>query len=187
MTCTIGFIDGRIVIIASDSAATSENAYTLRRKNSKIWSDRHLIFGFAGDFAVCQWIRYVFIWPEFSESGNHEQSYLVKCSHGIEKGLKERFPDTPQASLKDWQLMIGLNGRLFVMYSNGDVEESIENFAAIGSGASIALGSLHATKILNAKLPDKLTSWDHIQLALEASAANDVNIKRPFNVIHSLF
>lgn len=191
MTCTIGFVDGSIVIIASDSSACCESMYTIRRGLTKVWRNsgpmnsgpfNGLIFGFAGDFSVCQWIRYVFEWPRlkpFDEDSFH--GYLVKASQQIDEGLKKRF-----AVVEDWQLMIGSpetklkKASLYVMYANGDVECSAEAYAAIGSGAACALGSLYATKNDQNK-----NSWDQIQIALEAAAANDVYIRKPWQVLHT--
>jgi ATP-dependent protease HslVU (ClpYQ) peptidase subunit len=182
MTCTIGFVDGDVVIIASDSAAVSESSYTVRRGPSKIWATQNFILGFAGNFAVCQWIRYVYEWPLCDSTDLHK--YLVLCSQSIEEGLRKRWPHDAEC-IDDWQLLIGFsrsqnhNPCLFVMYSNGDVEESADNYAAIGSASQYALGSLFATKE-----DSSMTSWDHIQIALESSAANDINIKKPWHVIY---
>ena len=182
MTCTIGYVDGSVVIIASDSAAVADSSYTIRKGHTKVWNGPHMIIGYAGDFAVCQWIRYVFEWP-LMKNVDYEglMEYLVKASHLIDEGLKKRF-----TSVQDWQLMIGCpetrrrSASLFVMYANGDIEASAEPYAVIGSASACALGSLYATKEDSTK-----TSWDHIQIALEAAAANDVYIKRPWQVLYT--
>jgi len=186
MTCTVGYVDNSTVIIASDSAALEGTMVTIRKGSSKVWEYKNMVIGFAGSFGLCQWIRYVFEWPKISKKWTVDQvhAYLVKCSGLIEEGLRKRHVNNTDETVYDWQLMIGVGGTayreasLFVMYSNGDVEQSADYYAAIGSAAMIALGSLYATKNLN------ITSWEHIETALEAAAANDCCIKKPWNVLY---
>ena len=53
---------------------------------------------------------------------------------------------------------------------------SLDNYFAIGSGQSIAMGALHATSTI----PDQQT---RIQLALEAAATHDPNVRGPFDIL----
>ena len=186
MTCTVGYVDNSTVIIASDSAALEGSFVTIRKGSSKVWATKKMIIGFAGSFALCQWIRYVFEWPKLSKKWTVDEvhAYLVKSAGLIDEGLRKRYVHNTEDTVYDWQLMIGVGGSayreaaLFVMYSNGDVEQSSDSYAAIGSAGMIALGSLYATKHLN------MTSWEHIQTSLEAAAANDSCIKKPWNVLY---
>lgn len=188
MTCTIGYVDNGVVIIASDSAAISGTFVTLRKGPSKVWTTNNgLIAGYAGDFSLCQWIRYVFEWPNLPTSFTVDEvhGYLVKTIGLIDKGLRKRYPQITEEFLSDWQIMIGVaattarEATLFVLYSNGDVEQSAELYAAIGSGSYVALGSLYATKF------NPMTAWEHIETALDASAANDSCIKKPWHVVYA--
>jgi len=187
MTCTIGYVDGAVVIIASDSAAVCETTFTIRRGSSKIWRVANgLVIGFAGDFSMCQWIRYIFEWPHLPNCDNDTlHKYLVLCAEKIDSALRQRFAYMTEG-LDDWQLLVGApqtsmrRASLFVIYGNGDVEESAEAYAVIGSGSASALGALYATKTDLTK-----NAWDHIEVALEASAANDINIKKPWQVLHT--
>ena len=81
MTCTIGFLDGRQVYIATDSASTAEDGHiVVRHGNTKAWTVqvRHgpeLLVGFSGNFTDLNFIRYMFQWPKWrSPSMMH---YLV--------------------------------------------------------------------------------------------------------------
>jgi len=187
MTCTVAYIDGSVVIVASDSAAVCNTSYVLRRNSPKIWKSRNIVFGYSGDFAVCQWIRYGFKWPEFNDFKTIER-YLVRCLHLLDESIKKRHPDMQTGQRDDWQLLLGIpgsmsgtgEGRIFVLYPGGDLEEPSENYTAIGSGAAVALGALCALKLSNEK------PWDKMQIALEAAESNDIGVKRPWHFKYAL-
>ena len=187
MTCTVGYVDNSVVLIASDSAAVNGTYVTIRKGSSKVWSAKNIVIGFAGSFSLCQWIRYEFQWPKISKKLTIDEvhSALVKAAGQIEAGLRKRHAHLAEDALDDWQLMIGVcasparQASLFVMYSNGDIEQSSDKYAAIGSGSYVALGALYATKDIKS-----YTSWEHIETALEAAAATDSCIKKPWNVLY---
>jgi len=187
MTCTIAYIDGSVVIMASDSAAVCNTSYVIRRNSPKIWKSRTFVFGYSGDFAICQWIRHGFKWPELNDFKSIEK-YLVKSLRLLDESIKKRHPDMPVTQRDDWQLIIGINGslsgtgegRVFVMYPGGDIEEPSELYTAIGSGAAVALGALHALKT------SREDPWDKMQIALEAAESNDIGVKRPWHFKYAL-
>lgn len=192
MTITIGFIDGRVLILASDSSSSTPDEIEVRANNSKLYRVNigpcNVLVGFAGDFGMCTWIRYGLNWPSW-RGPEHEDfhSWLVRrLAPAIEKSLKQRFPDSSYEARCEWELMVGLpslreqSPRLFKICSSGDVAEPLGNFAAIGSGEKAALASLHVLKTLN------LTSWECIEKSMEACAERTPSVKKPWNVIYEM-
>lgn len=68
--------------------------------------------------------------------------------------------------------LVGFRGRLFEVQDDYQVTESVNGYAAVGSGARIALGSLYATPHL---MPEQ-----RIELALQAASQYDAYVRPPY-------
>jgi hypothetical protein len=70
--------------------------------------------------------------------------------------------------------LVGVRGRLFEIESDYQVGESLDGYAAIGSGDDVALGALFATHHLGMSPEQRLT------LALEAAQHHITSVRAPF-------
>jgi len=203
MTCTVGFIDGTKVLIATDSASSDDNGSCSTRKgNSKSWfvtirtrpSIRlpskmqrfQFIVGFAGNFSDCQFLRHVFEWPV--KTTKSFTKYLLR---NVFPEIKRQMKDYGiEKTDSNWTLLFGTPGtsihdpaRLYILNEHGDVEETEKPFAVIGSGADYALGSLEATTILLDHDVLHLPALKIVTLALTAAEENHTQVRHPFHVI----
>jgi hypothetical protein len=172
MTCVIAYVDGRVVLVACDSAATTDSSITVRRGASKIWTMHNCIVGFCGDFGFGQWVRYVFQWDAPYEP--YEQ-WLVVTQTKLKKAIVKRFEKS-----EDWQLIVAIDGRVFVLSPCGDVEETCKNFAAIGTGADTAKGALECMKDTD------MMSWEKIDKAMEIAADYNCDVRLPVHYLYSM-
>ena len=192
MTVTIGFIDGDVVIVASDSAAVVGDDIMTRRAEPKVWAENigpfSILIGIAGDFGVCNWIRHGFRWPAWSPDVEFVTWLTAKVAPALSASITMRFtPETPSAERSEYELVLGYPSvggekpRVFILHNNGDVCEPLGNFVVIGSGANAARGALYATREVYA-----LSSWKKIEMALEASAEYDKNVRKPWTVLYAM-
>jgi len=80
------------------------------------------------------------------------------------------------------QALVGVGGRLFAVHQDGDVIEPQCGYAVIGSGATYALGALHARgpTMIAAEDPERVMEY-----ALRASEAHCCQVKGPMVFVHT--
>jgi 20S proteasome alpha/beta subunit len=172
MTCTIGYIDGNVVVMGCDSAATDEDgAVKIRKGCTKVWKIDDYIVGFCGNFPELMVLRHVFKWPKRKHYETIEHWLISK----VYKSICEQFQDKPEIS---WTLLFGFAkpGRLIVLDQNGDLEECEENFAVIGSAERFAVGSLKTLE------NNSMYSWEKIETALDIAATYDNSVRKPMHI-----
>ena len=175
MTCTIAYVDGEVIVMGCDSAASSGDTVSVRRGAQKIWKTEDFVVGFSGGFAIGQYLRYDFKWEPVSYP---LERWLVKT---MQPKLKHKIIKHFEKS-EDWNLLIGIKGRVFLLSPCGDVEETIKPFAAIGSGADCAMGALEALYLTN----QEMRSWERVETALHAASATHPDVKSPMHIIVDL-
>jgi ATP-dependent protease HslVU (ClpYQ) peptidase subunit len=182
MTCTFAIFDGATIVMASDSAGTSEDGSIDSQKNSKMFKltirratgSIEALIGFAGCFRAPQILRYMFEVPDWTHGT--PESYLV--SRFVPEAIKllsKNDMGTKENPLGTCQLLLAFDSHIFIIESNGQVLESAGRFSAIGSGADVALGAAHA--LIDSKEP----SWIIAEKALYASEAFKTTVRRPFH------
>ena len=164
MTCVVGLIDNGSVWMGADSCS-SDNWGQGVVKNPKVWKKNGFIIGMSGSFATMGAARYRFMPP------NPERMELLRYMSTV-------FVDELQAHGVDFvendNMMVGIDGRLFVMESNYQVLEYKEGFCAIGSGYHVALGSMYSTD-----LPPR----QRISTALKAAEKYASGVCKPFKIL----
>jgi len=174
MTCVAAYIDGEVVVMTSDSASIdTEGFVAIREPNSKVWKasigTEDILVGFSGDFGVGSYIHHSFQWPikHFNEC---MFTYFSRSLEILEKTICRRFDKKDL----DWALLIGAGKQLFTLAPGGYIETTVEKFAAIGSGETIAKGALfilqHTTE----------PSWRKLEECLIAASHFDSSVRRPF-------
>lgn len=173
MTCIVGIISKGGVFIGADSGAFNEDdlSYNLR-KDEKVFMKGNMIIGFCSSFRMGQLLRYKLKVPKHPENMD-DMKYMTTC---FIDSVKECFRDNDYDDFKedDCNFMVGYNGKLYVILQDFQVCNSIENYAALGSGESIAMGALHATQ----EVEDPLK---RLEIALNAAENHSMAVKRPFN------
>lgn len=177
MTCIAGLVYENKVYIGADSAGVCNYSIT-PRKDPKVFINNNLIIGFTSSFRMGQLLKWSFIPPPVKE-GQDVDSYMNKdfidtvrgCfKHG---GYAQRHNEQEQGG----SFLVGFKGRLFSIDSDYQVGESLLSYDAVGCGADIALGALHATDKLSI-LPE-----ERIRKALEAAECFSAGVRSPFTIL----
>jgi ATP-dependent protease HslVU (ClpYQ) peptidase subunit len=158
----------------------------VRKGCSKAWefqvSGARFLAGFAGNYAEGNFIRYCFKWPnrEYDQSIEmwlHSVVQPLLCTE-----IKKRFEDRANISI-EWELILcskqSSKVSIFKLGQCGDVEESLEDFDAIGSGCMSALTSFAALKYSKINL----VSWEFLDIALKVTEDNHGSVRGPFHFL----
>lgn len=176
MTCVVGLATPGGVYIGGDSAASCESDLQVR-KESKVFELGELLIGFSSSFRMGQLLRYSLKLPP--KDNKDDMRYLTKVMTSVRKLLlRENFGimDSGEQELGG-QLLIGYRNKLYVVDSDFHVGEPIDGYAAIGSGANVALGALFvAKKCLLGPVPA-------MNLALAASQTFSTNVCGPMRIL----
>jgi len=175
MTCIVGIEDRDSVWIGGDSAGTAGNMNQRIRSDKKVFIKGDFIIGFCGSFRAGQLLTCNLEVPPQQE-GVDDFSYLVNdFTKAIRKCLEPLREDDPQSIFPNF--LFGYRGKLYGIEGDYQISRSKEKFDAVGSGADIAIGSLHSTKGM------RIGTHKRILLALEASAINNAAVRPPFHVL----
>ena len=156
MTCIVGIAKDDVVYIGGERAASDGNiVLSLNRPKVKRCGD--YLIGFAGSLGIGELAHYIDLPPI---GKNIEKTLRTSFVKSLKTAVEEYGNASHlEDNATDW--LIGVNGRLFEISSQDwGVCEFSES--SIGSGNSIALGSLHTSK--NWKDQEK-----RIRYALEAA------------------
>lgn len=178
MTCIVGLVKKDTVWIGGDSAGTASNMHQRVRADKKVFIRGEFIFGFCGSFRMGQLLQYTLKLPKHP-AGKPDFKYLV--NEFIDAVRDCIMTENKKAgSKKDEELypyfLFGYRGQLYGVQGDYQVSKPEEGFDAVGSGADIAMGAMHAsTKVSDPK--------KRIIMALEASAKNNAAVRPPFHVL----
>lgn len=175
MTCIVGIAQNGTVTIGGDSAGTAGWGRTIRA-DSKVFRNGPLIMGFTSSFRMGQVLRYHLKPP--TPTGDLEAYMVRDFIPAVRECLSEAaWLKKTEERVEGGTFLIGVKGRLFVVHSDFQVGESVDGYAAVGSGSDVALGSLYATQGQAVR--------KRINTALEAAAYFNAAVAGPFTVIRS--
>lgn len=179
MTAIAAVTDGKKMVFGADSLSTLGEGSVRVMAETKIWRSGPYLFGGAGSGRGIQAARYSFKPP--TPKGRDLDHFIATtfinalrdamrdAGHGEKKDNVERFGS---------DLLVGIRGTLYVIYEEYDFDRLTEDYAAIGSGALPALGSLYSTKKMGA-------TRQRLTLALSAAEVYDNSVRRPFKFLDS--
>jgi hypothetical protein len=195
MTCIVGIVDGGVVLMGSDSAATDDSGSIEIQKASKTFTlqvplvgptkrSMPMLVGFAGSFRIAQILQWSFKVPKWDPTHplmEYLVSRFVPALHAaVLTALGEpKAPEGTEAhALRDSSFLIGFQGRLFTLESNGQIMEALHGYSSVGSGALVALGAMwSATKAAQAAEP-----WTVLEVGLGAAEYFISTVRRPFYI-----
>lgn len=98
--------------------------------------------------------------------------------NAVRQGLKEGgWASKNNEQEEGGSFLVGVRGRLFEIGEDYQVGELADGYAAVGCGAEIALGALHATVDAGMSLQTRAVA------ALEAAAHFSTGVRPPFTVV----
>jgi len=176
MTCIVGLENNGTVWMGGDSAGTAGNMHQRVRKDKKVFVRGEFLIGFCGSFRMGQLLKHKLTLP-LPQEGDDDVSYMVNefvnavraCLDEENKNLGEEEKLTPY-------FLVGYRGKLYNIQGDYQVGQPEDGFDAVGSGADIAMGAMHASRsVKNCK--------KRLQQALEASSRNNASVRPPFTII----
>jgi ATP-dependent protease HslVU (ClpYQ) peptidase subunit len=191
MTVVSAIVDGNVCIFSSDSGSFSEESVSIRN-NSKIFNKAiegagNCLIGFAGTFAICQWIKYL-EFPECPVIVQSFEQYLVQylqpfITKSLSKRWKKKEGHEANVDVSDYILLLGIHGCLYTLYSNGDVEKAntIKNmycFASIGSAGEVSNAGMYSIQSCNLNL----TSWEILEAGMKNAEKFSLHVRAPFDI-----
>jgi len=174
MTCIVAIKDGPRIIMGGDSAAVGGLEIGIR-KDVKVFKRGEFVFGFTSSFRMGQIIQYGAPIPKLDVSDSDLHMWM--CTEFIDwirdlfsnKGYMEKQHEREVGGF----FIVGIRGHIYIIQNDFQVAERHDDYAALGCGEDIALGSFHTTRIhKNAK--------NRAKSALEAAAYHSCGVAAPF-------
>lgn len=180
MTCIVGVISGERVVIGADSCGASSYDMTIR-KDAKVFTVDEFIIGGTDSFRMLQLLQFHLDVPTRCPDMGHFE-YMVRCFvPAVRTCLKDGgFASKTSEAESGGQFIVGYQGHLYKIYSDYQVEESVDPFAACGCGEKYALGALHVLYQQYTGRPAYC-----VNLALATAEKFSCGVRGPFNVISS--
>jgi hypothetical protein len=144
MTCIVGIAEGGRVYLGGDSAGVAGYQITVRA-DAKVFSVGPYIMGFTTSFRMGQLLHHTFKPPK--PKGNLDRFMVAEFIPAVMDCLDDGgWLNTENGRRDGGTFLVGLGGRLFVIYDDFQVGDSTDGYDAVGCGADIAFGSLHTSK-----------------------------------------
>jgi ATP-dependent protease HslVU (ClpYQ) peptidase subunit len=181
MTCIAALEHKGSVYIGGDSAYSDDNMIASTAINEKVFILDNVIIGVCGSMRTMQVMHYGLKVPVRKEEQT-DMSYLtIDFVDSLRKLLKDKATissDENCDSLPDTGFLLGYNKKLFEVDTDMQVVRPIDGYAAMGSGAQVALGSFFTTKNNVDMTPE-----EKITLALEAATHHTCHVRPKFHIL----
>lgn len=178
MTCCIGIAHRGRVTIGGDSAGVAGLDLVVRA-DTKVFSNGPFVFGFTSSFRMGNLLRYALHPPKMHPDVDVMKFMCTDFVDAVRRCLKDGgFATTRDSAEVGGTFLVGYSGRLFTLYSDYQVAESVHGFEAVGCGEAIARGALFAQGDLGANIEPH----DRIIRALRAAEAFSAGVRGPFYV-----
>lgn len=181
MTVVIGIVhDDGSISLGADSADVSGYDIT-PRKDEKVFSKAPFVMGFTSSFRMGQLLQNSLTVPVQREDQDVWQFMTTTFVDAVRLCLK----NGGYAKVKDGEesggtFLVGYRGRLFFIDNDFQVGESLDKYAAVGCGDTIALGALCATRNLCIDPAVRMSS------ALYAAERYSAGVRSPFNFVYQV-
>jgi len=174
MTCIVGMIDGKKVLIGADSAGVAGLDITVR-KDPKVFVTGDFVIGCTSSFRMIELLQFSLKVKE----RNDKDVYEYMCTDFI-KGVRKCFrkggylQKFTAGDERGGVFLVGYEGRLFKIGSDFQVGEPSDDFDSCGCGQDYALGSLETTRDMD------ITPEQKIRTALKIASKRSGGVRPPF-------
>lgn len=177
MTCVAGIARASQVWIGADSAASTDDLIATR--TPKVFRLGELLVGFAGGYRAAQVLRFGIELPEHDPRLSSVEWLSTIFVDALRSAHRRSGVMRSEAGLdlNTTAFLIGYRGGLYDLDGEYAVTE-VSDYAAIGDGAAVALGSLATT-------PRILKPVRRLELALAASEKHCPSVRGPFLILKS--
>ncbi len=187
MTCIVA-IAGKVITMGADSLATANNYRELRR-DDKIFRAGPIgeyVVGFSSDYRAGQILRFHMEWPAFPTEIKSDEDvlrfFVTQIVPVMHRTLEYHWTTREDGDQFD---AIIATGSHFVVIPNDGQVAMVHDYAAIGSGSSVALGALDVlTRGMDPFTPGGPERI--VRAALGAAERHDAGVSRPFVIMETL-
>jgi ATP-dependent protease HslVU (ClpYQ) peptidase subunit len=181
MTCVLAIAQGGRVVMGGDSALTDDDFNQSSMAETKVFVKGDFLIGGSGSARGGQLLRFRFTPPK-RPRGMDADEYMAtlwidELRSVFKKGGHTYLETEGGEESSSANFLIGYRGDIWVMYgADFQIERLRDTYAAIGAGASIALGALYATR-------DQGLSVKRVESALRAACAYNAACRPPFTIL----
>jgi ATP-dependent protease HslVU (ClpYQ) peptidase subunit len=173
VTCIVGLSHQGKVFMGGDAAAADDNIVSAR-KEPKVFIKNGYLIGYSGSFRFGKVVQYIFNPPK--PPHDEIDKFLNTTFVNLLRETCEANKVDPSSEEDSSEMLVGIGGKVFEFCNDWHFGEDINDFNAVGSGTSFALGSLYSTRRL--RNPNA-----RIQLALESAERFSPSVKGPFTIL----
>jgi hypothetical protein len=174
MTCIVGMVDKKDVVIGGDSAGVAGYSMAVR-KDPKVFLKDGFLFGFTSSFRMGQLLQYTFKAPK-QKAGVSDDTYLRttwidalrKCL--TDGGCSQKVNNQESGGT----FLLGYRSRLYIVDGDFQIGESHCGYDACGCGADIAKGAM----CVSGKPAE-----ERVRQSLFAAEFHSAGVRGPFNVL----
>jgi hypothetical protein len=183
MTCIVGVEGGDRVLIGGDSAGVNDDDLLVVRADEKVFSlaGGEFVLGFTDSFRMGQLLRYSLRLPrretrEAAYGSDPDRFMATTFVDAVRACLKKGgFARKEDEAESGGTFLVGWRGRLYEVNDDYQVGRSVSGYSAVGGGAEIAFGALHAT--------NDADPAQRVERALQAASAHSATVRPPFVVL----
>lgn len=177
MTVIAGLVDDGAVLIGGDSAGIGGYQLTVRR-DSKVFINGPYVFGFTSSFRMGQLLRWALKPPPPGDPAELERFMTTAWIDSVRECLQAGgYAWSNGGQESGGTFLVGVAGRLFEVDADYQVGEPLDGYAAVGCGADIALGALHATRSA------AMGADERVMAALRAAERHSAGVRGPFTLL----
>lgn len=175
MTAVVGLIHSGVAYVGADSAGVGGLSLTVRA-DAKLFRKNGMVMGFTSSFRMGQLLRYKLVIPPRSPKQRLEEYMATTFIDVVRQCLADGGFRTKKDEVESGgTFIVATEGRLFLIESDFQVGEAVDEFIVCGSGGAVASGALFASR---GKAPRT-----RIKIALEAAERMNAGVRRPFHII----
>ncbi|MHA1817327.1 MAG: hypothetical protein ACTSX1_15100 [Candidatus Heimdallarchaeaceae archaeon] len=170
MSCVVGLIYDQAIYMGSDGIATTDEGEKRPIKATKLFKNGKYLMGFSGSVRAGQVI--------FARDFKPPED-IYKLPDEMREHMSNRgtlMIGESQVQMFNGNFLIGFESKLYEILMDFQLNETLGNYTAIGSGAAYALGSLYSTKGM------MISPRARVEMALEAACEYDMSCGKPLIV-----
>jgi ATP-dependent protease HslVU (ClpYQ) peptidase subunit len=183
MTCIVGVEGDGVVLVGGDSAGVTDRDLLVVRADEKVFAllGGEFVLGFTDSFRMGQLLRYSLRLPrkdtrDAAYDGDPDRFMATTFVDAVRACLKKGgFARKEDEAETGGTFLVAWRERLYEVDDDYQVGRSVSGYTAVGGGAEIAFGALHATGGVEAP--------ERVQRALEAAGHHSATVRPPFVVL----
>lgn len=178
MTCIVGLVAEGQVWLGGDRAAVDDGHYLAHVVQPKVFRRGDFVFGYTSSFRMGQLLQHRLEIPALPEHQPLDEYMVLAFAEAVRSCLKDGgYTKIENSRETVGRFLVGVRGHLYSFDDDYNLLRTICGYDALGSGISVARGSLHTSAKLG------LTPHERVLFALEAASEHTTTVRAPFDVI----